>query len=71
MIAILATVLALARPEVKELFPGLWSRRLQEVQLHGLSRKAGARLVREVLGPQVPEAVVPFWSPSDFTSECV
>ncbi|AKJ05772.1 Adenylate cyclase [Archangium gephyra] len=51
-------VLALARPEVKTLFPGLWSRRLQEVPLHGLSRKAGARLVREVLGPQVPEAVV-------------
>jgi hypothetical protein len=51
-------VLALARPEVKTLFPGLWSRRLQEVPLHGLSRKAGARLVREVLGPQVPDAVV-------------
>jgi serine/threonine protein kinase len=51
-------VLALARPEVKTLFPGLWSRRLHEVTLHGLSRKAGARLVHEVLGPQVPEAVV-------------
>ncbi|WP_053066975.1 protein kinase domain-containing protein [Archangium gephyra] len=51
-------VLALARPEVKELFPGLWSRRMQEVPLHGLSRKAGARLVREVLGPQVPDTVV-------------
>ncbi|WPB80388.1 protein kinase [Archangium violaceum] len=51
-------VLALARPEVETLFPGLWSRRLQVVPLHGLSRKAGARLVREVLGPRVPEAVV-------------
>jgi hypothetical protein len=51
-------VLALARPEVKELFPGLWARRLQEVPLNGLSRKAGARLVREVLGSEVPEAVV-------------
>ena len=51
-------VLALARPEVKELFPGLWSRRLQELPLNGLSRNAGARLVREVLGPEVPEAVV-------------
>ncbi|QRK06469.1 protein kinase [Archangium violaceum] len=51
-------VLALARPEVKELFPGLWSRHLQEVSLPGLGHKAGARLVREVLGPQVPEAVV-------------
>jgi tetratricopeptide (TPR) repeat protein len=51
-------VLALARPEVKDLHPGLWARRLQELPLKGLSRKAGARLVREVLGPQVPEAVV-------------
>ncbi|HSP77944.1 MAG TPA: AAA family ATPase, partial [Myxococcaceae bacterium] len=51
-------VLALARPEVKELFPNLWSRRLQELQLSGLSRKAGARLVREVLGQQVSDSVV-------------
>jgi hypothetical protein len=51
-------VLALARPEVKELFPGLWAKRLQELPLHGLSRKACAQLVREVLGSQVPEAVV-------------
>ncbi|WP_395849602.1 serine/threonine-protein kinase PknK [Cystobacter fuscus] len=51
-------VLALARPEVKELFPGLWARRLQELPLHGLSHKACARLVRDVLGPRVPESVV-------------
>ncbi|PTL80480.1 serine/threonine-protein kinase PknK [Vitiosangium sp. GDMCC 1.1324] len=51
-------VLALARPEVKELFPGLWTRRLQELSLKGLSRKAGVQLVREVLGQQVSEAVV-------------
>jgi hypothetical protein len=51
-------VLALARPEVRELFPQLWARRPQEVPLHGLSRKAGARLVREVLGAQVPDALV-------------
>ncbi|WNG30635.1 protein kinase [Cystobacter fuscus] len=51
-------VLALARPEVRELFPQLWARRLQEVPLHGLSRKAGTRLVREVLGAGVPEALV-------------
>ncbi len=51
-------VLALARPEVKELFPGLWAKRLQELPLHGLSRKACARLVREVLGPQMPESAV-------------
>jgi len=51
-------VLALARPEVKQLFPGLWARALQELSLNGLSRKACARLVREVLGAQVPESVV-------------
>jgi tetratricopeptide (TPR) repeat protein len=51
-------VLALARPEIKELLPGLWARHLQEVPLRGLSQKACARLVSAVLGPQVPEAVV-------------
>ncbi|MET0401779.1 MAG: protein kinase [Cystobacter sp.] len=51
-------VLALARPEVKELFAFPWTRRFQELPLLGLSRKAGGRLVREVLGPQVEERVV-------------
>jgi tetratricopeptide (TPR) repeat protein len=51
-------VLALARPEVKEAFPGLWGRRLQELPLSGLNRKAGARLVREVLGAQVSDSVI-------------
>ncbi|PTL80481.1 serine/threonine-protein kinase PknK [Vitiosangium sp. GDMCC 1.1324] len=51
-------VLALARPEVKGLFPPSWSKHLQELPLYGLSHKAGARLVREVLGERVPEAVV-------------
>ncbi|MFY0574381.1 ATP-binding protein [Cystobacter fuscus] len=51
-------VLALARPEVKDLFPFPWTRRFQEVPLQGLSRKASGRLVREVLGPQVEESVV-------------
>jgi len=51
-------VLALARPEVEELFPSLWAQRLQEVPLRGLSRKAGVRLVREVLGPEVPDALI-------------
>src|SRR5437868_8598846 len=50
-------VLALARPEVKELFPGLWSRHVQEMPLRGLSQKASALLVREVLGPQVSALV--------------
>jgi hypothetical protein len=51
-------VLALARPELKELFPGLWGRHVQEVPLRGLNRKASARLVREVLGPEVADATV-------------
>ncbi|MBM7118183.1 serine/threonine-protein kinase [Archangium primigenium] len=51
-------VLALARPEVRQLFPGLWPGCLQELRLKGLSRKAGGRLVREVLGVQVSDSVV-------------
>ncbi|MGZ3460808.1 MAG: ATP-binding protein, partial [Archangium sp.] len=51
-------VLALARPEVKELFPGLWSQRVMEVPLHGLSPKAGAQLVREVLGARASRSVI-------------
>ncbi|PTL79992.1 serine/threonine-protein kinase [Vitiosangium sp. GDMCC 1.1324] len=51
-------VLALARPEVEPLLAGLRTRRLQEVPLRELSRKAGARLVREVLGAQVSDALV-------------
>ncbi len=48
-------VLALARPEVEQLLPGPWIQRLQQVPLRGLSHKAGARLVREVLGANVPD----------------
>ncbi|HYI00343.1 serine/threonine-protein kinase PknK [Hyalangium sp.] len=51
-------VLALARPEVKELFPELWGPHLQEVPLRGLSQRACTRLIHEVLGRQVPEATV-------------
>ncbi len=51
-------VLALARPEVRELFPQLWPRWLQEVQLRDLSQKASARLVQEVLGPKATAPVV-------------
>jgi tetratricopeptide (TPR) repeat protein len=45
-------VLALARPEVFELFPKLWADRpnVQQIRLKGLGRKAGERLVRQVLG---------------------
>ncbi|WP_437572891.1 protein kinase domain-containing protein [Sorangium sp. So ce542] len=47
-------VLALARPEVDELFPALWSERDGlRIRLAALSRRAGERLVREVLGDAV------------------
>lgn len=65
-------VLALARPEIHELFPDLWAtRHLSELRLSGLSHRASAALVRQVLGSQVDEAVIrrvteraqgnPFW----------
>lgn len=44
-------VVAFARPEVHAAFPGLWDgRRLQTIQLGGLSRKSAERLARAVLG---------------------
>jgi hypothetical protein len=45
-------VLALARPEVFEVFPRLWAERqnVHELRLKELGRKAGERLVRQVLG---------------------
>jgi hypothetical protein len=51
-------VLALARPEVEQLLPGPWMGRFQAMVLRGLSRKAGARLVQEVLGPQVSSSLI-------------
>jgi eukaryotic-like serine/threonine-protein kinase len=51
-------VLALARPEVEELFPKLWGSRVQGLSLRPLSRKAGERLVQHVLGAGVPPATV-------------
>ncbi|HEX7838954.1 MAG TPA: hypothetical protein VF469_15860, partial [Kofleriaceae bacterium] len=53
-------VLALARPEVFEVFPRLWAERqnVQEIRLKELGRKAGERLVRQVLGDNVgPDTV--------------
>jgi hypothetical protein len=53
-------VLALARPEVYEVFPRLWAERknVQEIRLKELGRKAGERLVRQVLGDSVgPETI--------------
>jgi predicted ATPase len=49
-------VLALARPEVADVFPRLWIERpFQQIRLGELPRKAGERLVREVLGERVPK----------------
>ncbi len=45
-------VLALARPEIDDLFPRLWAERnAQEVRLGELSRKACEKLAQKVLGP--------------------
>lgn len=49
-------VLALARPEVSELYPDLWSGMVQLLPLNPLPRKAGERLIRQILGPDVPSA---------------
>ncbi|AUX34505.1 MULTISPECIES: serine/threonine-protein kinase [Sorangium] len=52
-------VLALARPEVDELFPELWRHRIGlQLRLSPLPRRAGERLVREVLGDGVSGAQV-------------
>ncbi len=52
-------VLAHARPEVHDTFPRLWAeRRMQEIRLEELTRKAGERLVREVLGDGVSAETV-------------
>jgi tetratricopeptide (TPR) repeat protein len=47
-------VLALSRPDVHTLFPKLWAeRRVQEIRLTKLPRRASERLVRQVLGDGV------------------
>jgi eukaryotic-like serine/threonine-protein kinase len=52
-------VLALARPEVHDLFPGLWSERgLVELRMNELTRRAGTALVREMLGDTLSDAEV-------------
>jgi tetratricopeptide (TPR) repeat protein len=52
-------VVALARPEVHELFPRLWAdRELQEIRLAQLTKKGSERLVRQVLGDTVSERTV-------------
>jgi serine/threonine protein kinase len=50
-------VLAIARGEVHETFPNLWEQRsLQEIRLGPLVRRAGERLVHDVLGDDVDPA---------------
>jgi serine/threonine protein kinase len=49
-------VLALARTKVHEVFPQLWAdRRVQEIRLRKLSRRASAQLVRQALGDSVSD----------------
>jgi len=52
-------VLALARPEVHDMFPKLWSERnLQEIRLGELTKKGSERLVRKVLGDKVTDETI-------------
>lgn len=52
-------VLALARPEVKDLFPDLFADRgVQELRLKELSKKASEKLVRQVLGETTSDEIV-------------
>ena len=52
-------VLALARPDVDARFPDLWKgRELQVIRLAPLSKRASEKLVREALGPEVPDALI-------------
>ena len=51
-------VLALARPEITELFPNLWPGIGQQIPLRALNKRARERLVQQVLGPEVTGATV-------------
>jgi tetratricopeptide (TPR) repeat protein len=52
-------VLALARPEIDQLFPALWvDRGAQPIRLGALTRKAAEKLVRAVLGEGVDAALL-------------
>src|SRR5690606_20812217 len=52
-------VLALARPEIHELFPRLWAKRgATELRLSGLSRRSASEMIEEVLGPAVGKSVL-------------
>jgi tetratricopeptide (TPR) repeat protein len=52
-------ILALARPEVHDRFPKLWAgRRMQEVVLGELPKKASDRLVRQALGEKANQDLI-------------
>ncbi|ACY15277.1 serine/threonine-protein kinase PknK [Haliangium ochraceum] len=52
-------VVALGRPEVKTLFPQLWTRRdILDMSLAPLSARAAALLVRDVLGDRVSDEII-------------
>jgi tetratricopeptide (TPR) repeat protein len=52
-------VLALARPEIDDLFPRLWEEHgPTNLTLRALGRRACERLCRDVLGPSVPQATL-------------
>lgn len=51
-------VLALGRPETRDLFPGIVSPHLREMTLRPLGRRAIERLVKGVLGPSIEPAAV-------------
>jgi eukaryotic-like serine/threonine-protein kinase len=52
-------VVALARPEIHDAFPRLWAERaVQELRLPELTRKAGERLARDLLGAEVDTGVI-------------
>ncbi len=52
-------LLALARPEVHDLFPRLWSARgVHEIRLGELPKRAAERLVRSALGEDTPRAIL-------------
>lgn len=52
-------ILALARPEIHDMFPRLWLERgLHEVRLDELTKKGSEKLIRRALGERTPDALV-------------
>ena len=51
-------VLGLGRPEVPELFPGIWAGHVQTLTLHPLGRRAAERLAQRLLASRAPSATV-------------